>query len=297
MVICPECEIEFKSKTSLSNHLRGGCKTNRKYEKVCDCGQILTYRSPKEFKLAIDNDSKCIRCCSKIKEHSEETKLKISNKLKSLYNSGGIVANMSGAHSEESRKKMSESKKGKTLTDEHKNRIKESIIDSELHKASVKDPIRNKKISDKLKGRKPSHETRLRMSINHADISGDKNPSKRPEVRKKLRISVINKLKGNLSQYGKMIIPFFNKSACDYFDEIMIDENCNIKHALNGGEYHIKELGYWVDGYDAENNIVYEWDERHHYDVNGNLLEKDIFRQLEIENFLNCKFIRIKQEY
>jgi len=41
-------------------------------------------------------------------------------------------------------------------------------------------------------------------------------------------------------------------------------------------------------------NIVIEVDEPHHFDQNGNLLEIDIRRQKEIEDFLNCTFIRIK---
>jgi hypothetical protein len=50
------------------------------------------------------------------------------------------------------------------------------------------------------------------------------------------------------------------------------------------------------DAYDKENNIVLEIDERHHYDSNGNLKDKDARRQLEIEEFLKCKFIRIKYD-
>lgn len=297
MIICKECKIEFNSNRSISNHLRGGCKTNRKYEKICDCGEILTYRSPKEFQKAIDNDSKCIKCCNKITKHSEDTKLKISNRLKSLYKNGEITPNMIGAHSEQSRKKMSETKKGKNLTEEHKNKIKESVINSELHKLSVKDPNRNKKISDKHKGKTISNETRIKMSENHADISGDKNPSKRPDVRKKLRLKTIEKLESDLELYGKKIIPFFNNKGCEYFNQLMLENNTFIQHALNGGELHIKDIGYWVDGYDRENNIVYEWDEKHHYDVYGNLLEKDVIRQKEIEDYLKCRFIRIKQHY
>ena len=297
MILCSECKIEFNSNRSLSNHLRGGCKTNRKYEKICDCGVILTYRSPKEFQMAIDNDSKCIKCCNKITKHSDDTKLKISNRLKSLYENGEIIPNMSGAHSEEARKKISETKKGKNLTEEHKNKIKESIINSELHKLSTKNPDRNKKISDKHKGKTFSIETRIKMSENHADINGDKNPSKRPEVRKKLRLKTIEKLESNLELYGKKIIPFFNNKGCEYFNQLMLENNTFIQHALNGGEYHIKELGYWVDGYDKKNNIVYEWDEKYHYDVYGNLLERDLNRQKEIEDYLKCRVIRIKQSY
>jgi hypothetical protein len=76
----------------------------------------------------------------------------------------------------------------------------------------------------------------------------------------------------------------------------MKQTNTYIQHAENDGEFHIKELGYWVDGYDKENNIVYEWDEHRHFDVYGMLTPKDIQRQKEIEEHLHCKFIRIKEE-
>lgn len=66
------------------------------------------------------------------------------------------------------------------------------------------------------------------------------------------------------------------------------------QHAENGGEYHIKKLGYWVDGYDKEKNIVIEIDEKHHFNSDGTYKKRDIVRQKEIKDFLNCKFIRIK---
>lgn len=93
---------------------------------------------------------------------------------------------------------------------------------------------------------------------------------------------------------GYQVWPNYNKNGCEYFNSLMLEMNVNIQHAENGGEYHIKELGYFVDGYDRENNIVYEWDECHHY-IGGKLREKDLIRQKEIENFLHCKFIRIKE--
>ena len=43
-----------------------------------------------------------------------------------------------------------------------------------------------------------------------------------------------------------------------------------------------------------EKNVVIEIDEPHHYDMNGNLREKDKKRQKEIESILECKFIRIR---
>jgi hypothetical protein len=78
------------------------------------------------------------------------------------------------------------------------------------------------------------------------------------------------------------------------FYKIAKRDNINIQHALNGGEYHIEDLGYWVDGYDVKNNTVYEYDEQRHFIMTGKLRPKDIIRQEEITNHLNCNFIRIK---
>ena len=295
MIKCIECDSEFSSNRGLSNHLRGGCRNSRKYEKKCpDCEYIIIYASPSKLKISIDSNSKCQGCCNMGRSVSIETRNKISKKLKKLYDNGEIIANMSGAHSEESRKKMAETKSGGILTDSHKAKIKLGMINSEKHKVAVKNTTRNKNISDKAKGRRPSLETRKKMSKNHADISGDKNPSKRPDVKLKLRLKLIERLSENLNSDGKVIIPFFNKRACEYFDKIMIEKNCKIRHALNGGEFYIKELGYFLDGYDAENNIAYEWDESHHF-ICDEYTEKDIIRQNEIILLLGCKFIRIKQ--
>ena len=66
-------------------------------------------------------------------------------------------------------------------------------------------------------------------------------------------------------------------------------------HAENGGEFHIKELGYWVDGYSPSKNIVFEFDEPSHFDKNGLLKKRDQIRQKEIEQYLKCIFIRIRE--
>ncbi len=51
-----------------------------------------------------------------------------------------------------------------------------------------------------------------------------------------------------------------------------------------------KVLNYRIDGYDPISNVAYEIDEpEHRYSQ-----EKDKKRQNEIENKLNCKFVRIK---
>ena len=59
------------------------------------------------------------------------------------------------------------------------------------------------------------------------------------------------KIHNNKYDYSQLY-PNFNKVACKVFDEISLKENIHIQHAMNGGEYYIKELGYWVDGYDKK---------------------------------------------
>lgn len=297
MIKCDECKVEFNSDRSLSNHLRGGCRNSRIYEKNCPvCNIIIKYESPGRLEKSIINNSKCPKCCNKGREQSDDTKNKISEKLKTLYDTGEIVPNMTGAHSCESRKKMKNTKTGTTLDEEHKLKIKNSALNSIKVKIAAKDPLRNKKISNKLKGRRPNKETRRKMSENRPDISGDKNPSKRPEVRLKLRLKLIERISNNLKLDGKIIMPFFNRKACEYFDKIMSENKCNIQHALNGGEFYVKELGYFLDGYDVINNIAYEWDEYHHFKSNGELIDDDVIRQNEIVSTLGCSFIRIKQD-
>ena len=110
------------------------------------------------------------------------------------------------------------------------------------------------------------------------------------EIIKKIRLSTI---KRRDLLYGNCY-PNYNSKACRMIDEYGKENDYNFQHAENGGEYHIKELGYWVDGYDKEKNVVIEIDENAHFDKDGNLKEKDVLRQKEITDFLSCDFIRLK---
>lgn len=91
------------------------------------------------------------------------------------------------------------------------------------------------------------------------------------------------------------IQPFYNPKACELIEKYGERHEYNFQHAENGGEQFVEELGYWVDGYDEEENVVIEVYENHHY-KNGKLREDDKRREEEIKNYLKCKFIRIKFE-
>jgi len=92
------------------------------------------------------------------------------------------------------------------------------------------------------------------------------------------------------------LAPRYNINSIPIIESYGKEHNYNFQHAENGGEYYINGLGYWVDAYDKENNIVLEIDEKHHFNKNGDLKEKDIQRQKEITELLKCKFIRIVYE-
>jgi len=144
-----------------------------------------------------------------------------------------------------------------------KENVKKSIILSYKNNPKI-----NKKISDSLKGRFFTE-----------------------EHKKNLRLSLINYINKKIKINNGKWTPHFNINACKFLDEISKIKNVNIQHALNGGEYYIEELGYWVDGYDKDNNVIYEYYEKFHkYKI-----EKDLLREKEIVKKLNCKFIIIHE--
>lgn len=112
-----------------------------------------------------------------------------------------------------------------------------------------------------------------------------------PETKRKMRESTIkhiNKRSGQIQPaYNLNSIPIIEAKA----KELGITD---LQHAENGGEFQV--LGYFVDGYSKEKNIVIEYDEKHHFNIDGNLCSRDIQRQKEIEEHLGCTFIRIKDE-
>ena len=110
------------------------------------------------------------------------------------------------------------------------------------------------------------------------------------KTKKKQRISTLNYLEETRGQ----LAPRYNIHSIPIIEKYGNDNDYNFQHAENGGEYYIKELGYFLDAYDRDKNVVLEIDETHHFNSNGELKARDLIRQREIENYLGCKFIRIK---
>ena len=110
------------------------------------------------------------------------------------------------------------------------------------------------------------------------------------ETKKKMRISATKRIK------QKRTKPYtnYNPNACEYFDKLNEINRWNLQHALNGGEIEVS--GYFIDAYDRIKNIIVEYDEPHHYTIDGTLKEKDLKRQKEIITELKCKFFRFNEK-
>jgi len=249
------------------------------------------------------------------KTHSNEQKLKMSENNKGSKNSF-----FGKKHTEESKNKISIKNKI-NMSGENNPMYKKSFVDIWRYKYGETITremleIKSLKMSEKCKGeknsffgRKHTEETKnkIRYTLKtgkHKDVvnsvkyrenmsKATKNKVFSNEHRRKLRLSKINQISKNKFD-GNQISPAFNPIGCQILDKMSKETNTYIQHAMNGGELYIKHLGYWVDGYDEKNNIVYEIDEQQHFDISGNLKEKDKNRQNEIKKYLNCTFIRIK---
>jgi hypothetical protein len=148
-------------------------------------------------------------------------------------------------------------------------------------------------------GMRHSQETIKKLSISKI---GNKNPffgkpgvmygkHHTDETKYKLRLFTINDLKTKGIQLGKKN---FNPKACKFIEEFGKKNGYNFQHAMNGGEVEL--YGYFVDGYDKERNIIFEYDEKKHYRADGNLNNRDIYRQnLIIKKYNPTMFIRYNE--
>jgi len=165
----------------------------------------------------------------------------------------------------------------------------------------------DRRIEAAERAKKMWREDEYRKSKEYKDLIGSKSKKmwqnlsdiEREEYIKKLRVSSLERIQERLKD-GHQITPNYNPAACILIDEYGEQNNFKFQHAMNGGEFHIKELGYWVDGYDPEKNVVVEVDEPHHFNADGNLCKRDVRRQSEITEYLerkhkkSCVFIRLR---
>ena len=123
-------------------------------------------------------------------------------------------------------------------------------------------------------------------------VSPQKNKPLSEETKTKQRVSMLRHIEEECQQH---ITPRYSKKAIQYIEKLNEEKGWHLQHAENGGEKFVN--GYWVDGYDKNLNIVFEYDEPHHYkNIEQNILkEKDLLRQHYIINTLKCEFYRYNE--
>lgn len=240
---------------------------------------------------------------------NDEWKRKISETLKRKYKNGEIINPLKGkkrpemcgqnnpAKRLEVRKKISKAKKGKKMSEKHKNKLSEV----KLGKPNLK--LRGRKRPDICGENNPAKRPEVRKKIS------ENNPMKRPEIRKKMsgknhpnygtegywkgrKHSEESKLKMRIStieyikKVNKTVRPMIGKNETRILDELELSLNYKIIR-----QYFV--CGYFLDGYIPELNLVIEVDESYHkYKI-----KRDVKRQQNIIDELGCQFIRIKDNF
>lgn len=118
-------------------------------------------------------------------------------------------------------------------------------------------------------------------------LNGNYGRAKRDEEIQRMRDSAIKRV----IRQGTVVA--YNKKSISIIEEYASQNNYTIQHAENGGEFQIPGTTFFVDGYDANKNIVIEFDEKHHFTEKQMI--KDRERQDMIGQLLKCKFIRIDE--
>ncbi len=187
------------------------------------------------------------------------------------------------------------------LSEIHKNRISisikknlpSSVFKKEQHpspKTEFKKGQRPSKNTEFKKGHRPWNKNLTKNdSLSVLKISksklGDKNPAKRIEVKEKMRESKLKNIQKNFNN-NLPLSPTIGKHETQIIDYVEKQLDIKFKRQYYCG-------GYFLDGYNEEHKLAIEVDEPFHEKQK----EKDLERQIYIENKLGCNFIRIKDSY
>ena len=188
--------------------------------------------------------------------------------------------------------------KGRSISDETKEKIRKNIATNpnfgmrgkkrtkEANRKAVATRMKNGSYgwSEEEKERRRhwvvSKETKQKISNT---LTGIKRGPMKEKTKEKFRIIMAKRIieRGNQT---------FGKNEKKILDNLAKKIGYNILR-----QYSV--IGYLVDGYIPELNLVIEVDEKYHFSSNGKIIEKDLVRQKNIENYLKCEFLRIKDKY
>lgn len=249
--------IKIEKNEFVNETLIGITKTN--WQRNCpQCDDIISYKWKHGYLTGIRENRKCMSCCQK----GHVSKSKVITPIDLKRNCPNCNKNISY----KSRKKYLQGTKRKSVCKTCSNLLYENPRNT---------------------GKKHSYETKLKIKLSKSGKNNHNYGKVTPNyVREKIALSCrINRLNNAKSN--------FNPTGCKCFDELNKQNGWSLQHALNGGEFKI--IGYSLDAYDKNQNIVVEYDEMRHYKITGELRDSDIIRMNRIHSHLNCKFYRYNE--
>ena len=263
------------------------------------CSKELSTKNKYWHLRAIKENRKCGSCGLKGTPKSEAHKLNMSKNHANVSGENNPFYNKT--HSADTLEYLSEIQTKRMEDVNLKKKLSDSMVEYHKNhengfKGKVHGDETKKIISEYMISRMEDIEERRRQSeLGQKWHETNENPFKgkshTTSAKREMRISAIKRI-SEAKFNGNQMMPNYNISSISILEKRANElEITDLQHAENGGEFYIKELGYWVDGYSKEKNIVIEYYERHH----NNIKKKDLQRQNEITEFLNCEFIIIKE--
>ena len=250
-------------------------KEKTEFSRICpECGGVLYYSTLKCRRVADKFNRVCYGCSQKGDKNNNYGKMcpeHVKEILRQTHKNKIV--------SEETRRKRSISLSGEKnpnygltgslsphygipLTKDHKNKLSEIKIGKPISQHQ------RERIGESRKGKKHSIETK-----------------------RKMRLTAIK----NIIEKNGSIAPRYNIEACKFFDKMENEKKWNGLYATKNGEFYIKDLGYFVDYYEPSLNLIVEYDESNHYNIDNTLKKRDKDRMLEIINRLKCQFYRYNE--
>jgi hypothetical protein len=189
-------------------------------------------------------------------------------------------------------------RKNKNMIDEYGIEKRNQIIEKRNKTMSKKTAEQKDEICKKISQTRKTND-KLLNRIHHLKgktLESKYGVEKAQEIKQKM------KLKARLRMFRegrtKAWRPIFNTKACEYFKQFDESNNIHGHYATtSGGEFFIKELGYWPDYINHDLGLIIEVDEPKHFEKSGELKQKDVQRQREIQEFYpDFLFLRFKTE-